>query len=71
MEKLTVERTLWIAAPRERVWQAVTAPEQLAQWFLSPFLGAQMKRDDQGKTFVCMGPMEVPVAHFEVMDAPR
>ena len=36
MEILTVERSIWIGAPRERVWQAVTDPEQLAQWLLPP-----------------------------------
>jgi len=33
MEKLTVERTIWIAAPRERVWQAITDAEQIQQWW--------------------------------------
>jgi uncharacterized protein YndB with AHSA1/START domain len=33
VEDLVVERTVWIAAPPERVWQAVTEAEQLAQWF--------------------------------------
>jgi uncharacterized protein YndB with AHSA1/START domain len=33
MEDIAVECSIWIAAPRERVWQAVTEPEQLAQWF--------------------------------------
>jgi uncharacterized protein YndB with AHSA1/START domain len=33
MEQATVERSIWIAAPRERVWQAVTDPQQLEQWY--------------------------------------
>ena len=33
MEKLVVERSIWIAAPRERVWRAITDPEQVEQWF--------------------------------------
>jgi uncharacterized protein YndB with AHSA1/START domain len=33
MEDIAVECSIWIAAPPERVWQAVTEPEQLAQWF--------------------------------------
>ncbi len=37
MKKTSVEHRIWLAAPRERVWQAVTEPEQLAQWFLPPF----------------------------------
>jgi uncharacterized protein YndB with AHSA1/START domain len=71
MEQLVVERSIWIQAPRERVWQAVTDPEQVAQWFLPPMLGASMKRDASGKIFVCMGEMEVPVAAFEASEPPQ
>jgi uncharacterized protein YndB with AHSA1/START domain len=37
MEQATVERSIWIAAPRERVWQAVTDPQQLEQWYATNF----------------------------------
>jgi uncharacterized protein YndB with AHSA1/START domain len=33
MEKLTVERNIWINAPRERVWQAITDDKQIQQWW--------------------------------------
>jgi uncharacterized protein YndB with AHSA1/START domain len=33
MDKLTVERSIWINASRERVWSAITDPEQLGIWF--------------------------------------
>jgi uncharacterized protein YndB with AHSA1/START domain len=33
MEPLTVERSIWIAARRERVWSAITDPAQLEVWF--------------------------------------
>ena len=33
MEQLTVERSIWIAAPRERVWRAITDPTQIEKWF--------------------------------------
>lgn len=33
MEPLTVERSIWIAARRERVWSAITDPSQLEVWF--------------------------------------
>jgi uncharacterized protein YndB with AHSA1/START domain len=68
MKKSVIEHSIWIDAPRARIWQAVTDPAQLAQWFLPPALGAQMKRDDQGRIYVCMGDMEVPVATFEAVD---
>ncbi|MCA0453811.1 MAG: SRPBCC domain-containing protein [Chloroflexi bacterium] len=33
MDKLTVERSIWIAATAERVWQAITDPQQLGKWW--------------------------------------
>jgi uncharacterized protein YndB with AHSA1/START domain len=33
MEAIVVERTIWIGAPRERVWQAITTPEQIMRWW--------------------------------------
>ena len=71
MAPLSVERSIWIAAPRERVWQAIFEPEQAAQWFLPPALGAQLRRDESGKLSVLMGPMAVEVAMLEQIDPPR
>jgi carbon monoxide dehydrogenase subunit G len=68
MEQITVERSIWIPAPRERVWGAIIDPEQIAQWLLPPVLGAQMKRTDDGTLLVCMGPMEIPLATQEQVD---
>ena len=33
MEKLAVERSVLINVPRQRVWRALTEPEQLEQWY--------------------------------------
>jgi uncharacterized protein YndB with AHSA1/START domain len=33
METLAVERSVLIDAPRQRVWQAITDPAQLEQWY--------------------------------------
>lgn len=33
MEKLTVECSIWINAPRELVWQAITTTEGLHHWW--------------------------------------
>jgi len=71
MEQLKVERSIWIAAPRERVWQAITDPANLAQWLLPPALGADMKRDANDTILVSMGGMEIPVAVLEEVDPPR
>ena len=71
MKQNAIERSIWIAAPRAHVWQAVTDPEQLAQWLLAPVGGAQMKSDADGTVFVCMGTMEIPMALFEDADPSR
>jgi uncharacterized protein YndB with AHSA1/START domain len=70
MERAAVERSIWIDAPRERVWQAIMEPEQLAGWLLPPMLGGQMKRDDDGTLSVLMGDMAIPLAALESADAP-
>lgn len=33
MQKIAVERSIWIAAPRQRVWSAVTDDSQLGKWW--------------------------------------
>jgi len=33
MEKLTVEHTIWINAPRERVWRAITDAKEITRWW--------------------------------------
>jgi uncharacterized protein YndB with AHSA1/START domain len=32
-KKISVERSIWIQAPRERVWKAITNADQLTAWF--------------------------------------
>jgi uncharacterized protein YndB with AHSA1/START domain len=71
MEEIKVERSIWIDAPRERIWQAITDPAHLAQWLLPPALGAEMTRDPDDTIFVSMGGMEIPVAILEAVDPPR
>lgn len=71
VEKAGVERSIWVNAPRERVWQALLQPDQLAQWFLPPALGAEMKRDDKGTLFMSMGGMDIPIAITEVVSETR
>jgi uncharacterized protein YndB with AHSA1/START domain len=67
MEKITVKRSIWIAAPRERVWQAVTDPEQIAQWFAP---GTSFSQNGNIIS-VHMGDMDVEVAIIELLDPPR
>lgn len=70
MDNLKVERSIWIDAPREQVWQAITDPAGLAQWLLPPALGAEMKRVDD-ILFVSMGGMEIPLAILDTVEAPK
>ena len=73
MEKIAVERSIWINAPRERVWRAVTEPGQLDQWYAAYYrwdipaleAGAFVKfynKDDS---------TDAQVAAIEVIDPPR
>jgi uncharacterized protein YndB with AHSA1/START domain len=71
MEPIQVTRSIWIAAPRPRVWSAITEPNELQKWFLSPYFPAELKLDEAGGLRVCMGPMETVIATFEGHDAPR
>lgn len=67
MEPVSIEKSIWIAAPRERVWQAVSDPAQIAEWF-----GAVTNFTKKGDTISArIGDMEVEVARVEVMDPPR
>lgn len=67
MRKITIERSIWIAAPRERVWQAVTDPAQIARWF-APGASLSQKGD-----IICVriGDKEMEVAVVELIDPPR
>jgi uncharacterized protein YndB with AHSA1/START domain len=70
MEAMAVERSIWINAPRQRVWQAVTDPQQIPSWFLPVTFPATMKRD-AGTLVITMGEMDVAFATLEDMDSPR
>lgn len=71
MAKLTVERSIWIAAPRERVWQALTDPEQVMRWFVPNLPGASMHRDDAGKLTIHIGEMGVDFVILEGVEPLR
>jgi uncharacterized protein YndB with AHSA1/START domain len=70
-EKIAVERSIWINAPRERAWLAVTDPQQLTMWYATYYaweiptlqVGAQVKFFN--------GPDDILHATIEVIDPPR
>jgi uncharacterized protein YndB with AHSA1/START domain len=71
MEKSAVERSIWIKAPREHVWQALTEPEHLERWLLPGAPGSRLKRDEDGKLSILMGEMGLDLALLEALDPPR
>lgn len=71
MEQLKVEQSIWIKATRERIWEALTNPKQLMQWFIPNLPHATMKDDGQGKLTVYMGPIAMDVMRLENLESPR
>jgi uncharacterized protein YndB with AHSA1/START domain len=71
MEKLAVERSALIEAPRERVWQAITDPGQIVKWFVPNLPFASMTRDESGKVTIHLGEMGINLLILETTDPPR
>jgi uncharacterized protein YndB with AHSA1/START domain len=69
MDKPALERSLWIAAPRERVWQAITDPKLLQQWF-SPTTPWELSALEVGGKMYAVG-YESTGSIIQVVDAPR
>jgi len=68
MEKLTVEKDIWVDAPRERVWQAITDDKQLMKWWGDHWeipsleVGAEIKFGEPG---------DLMTASIERLEPPR
>ncbi len=71
MQNLLVEHRIQIKASRERVWEALTNPEQLIQWFTPSLgmMGAAMKRDDSDKLSIHFGEMGTDFAQLRLSEA--
>jgi uncharacterized protein YndB with AHSA1/START domain len=67
MEAVTLKRSIWINAPRERVWKAVIEPEQITAWF-APNTPIKFENDT---VFIQMDGQFIPVAWVEKIDPPR
>jgi uncharacterized protein YndB with AHSA1/START domain len=72
MDMMSVACSVWIDASRERVWQALTDPQQILQWFTPSLVlaGAEMARDGD-KLVAQFGPMGVALASFETVNEPQ
>ena len=51
MEQIQVERSIWIAIPRERVWQPIANLVQIAQWLLDDVQNEYEHLQKLGATF--------------------
>ena len=67
----TTTRSVWINAPRERVWQAVTDPDQVLKWFAPNLAWAQMTLDSSRKFVVQLGPVSVDFVALESVHEPQ
>ena len=67
MEAVTLKRSIWINAPRERVWKAVSEPAQIAAWFAP---GTSFKMENNIVSIMMDGQF-IDVAWVEVIEAPR
>jgi uncharacterized protein YndB with AHSA1/START domain len=65
-DELTVRRTIRIAAPREKVWAAVTEPAHISRWFAATVLDPQ---GDGSITFEGYGAVPLRVAAIDPQDS--
>ena len=69
MTEMTVERTIWIDAPRERVWQAVTESDQINVWWGGDYW--EITALQVGATIKFGNPDDLMLATVAVVDPPR
>ncbi len=70
MEPVTVERSLWIAAPPERVWRAITDAKEIEAWF-SPGSPWEISELAEGGTVVWHADGEDAVHVIQLVEPPR
>jgi uncharacterized protein YndB with AHSA1/START domain len=71
METTVVERQVWINAPRQRVWRALTEPEQLERWY-APGCPWVIPALEVGKTVKFYNTdTDIQPATIEVVESPR
>jgi uncharacterized protein YndB with AHSA1/START domain len=64
-----IERTLWIDAPRERVWSAITQADLIQRWFSPATPWVVTALEPGGK--MCAVGYEAQGSTIEVVDPPR
>lgn len=73
MEKIAVERSIWINAPRERVWAAITDPAQIDKWFSPGTMWQSSGQKVGGKIFTVDATTgkEMYIQIIDVFDPPH
>lgn len=71
MEVIAVERQVWINAPRQRVWLALTAPEHLERWYAPgcPWVIPALEVGETVKFYNTE--TDIQLAVIEVVEAPH
>ena len=71
MEPIAVERSVWIEAPIERAWKAVTEAEQLGAWYAPSFRWEIPALDVGTRVKFYNSESEILLATIEVIDPMR
>jgi uncharacterized protein YndB with AHSA1/START domain len=71
MEVIAVERRVWINAPRQRVWQALTEPKHLERWYAPgcPWAIPALKVGETVKFYNT--DTDIQLATIEVVESPH
>jgi uncharacterized protein YndB with AHSA1/START domain len=64
-----MKQTVWIAAPVEQVWQALTTPDHIIRWLVPNLPFATMQMDDNGKLTIYLGEMGVDFVTLEAVES--
>ncbi len=70
MQVIKVERTIEVSADRERVWRAISHPEQFNRWFLAPQMDFERLEEGQMITFR-MGDQVLPPGKIAIVKPPE
>ena len=71
MENVVIERRVWINAPRQRVWRAITEPEHLEQWYAPGCPWVIPTLEIGAKVNFYNTVTDIQVATIEVVEAPH
>jgi uncharacterized protein YndB with AHSA1/START domain len=70
---IAVERSIWIAAPREQAWRAVTEPEHLNKWYATYYHWQipTLQAGTTAKFYNKDDEADMQIATIEIVDPPH